>query len=331
MSSEKSKDQTKETIDQTNEISQVKQEEKQETNKGNIRVFCGREYDITDPKFAGKSKNAIKKLLRDEIWEETKRERSRRKKEKEKSRKRERKKLVEEGVLEPLPKKSRAKDITVGNVGLILDCSFSSYMIHKEISSLRGQIGRSYSANVRAKKESMKMTLTSVDDALCKEMDDKSISWRNWRNVELTPKSYLDIFNKEDLIYLTADSDNVVHELEEGKNYIVGAIVDKNRYKNLCKNKADEQGIKTARLPIGDYLKISSRKVLTVNHVVEIMIKWLDCRNWEQAFLEVIPERKLKDVELVNHQSEDDNEEESDDYEEEDLSTENKDTCKSTV
>lgn len=118
---------------------------------------------------------------------------------------------------------------------------------------------------------------------------------------------------------------------------------------NLCKNKADEQGIKTARLPIGDYLKISARKVLTVNHgkymsykkgrkkiintliVVEIMIKWLDCRNWEQAFLEVIPERKLKDVELVNHQSEDDNEEESDGYEEEDLSTENKDTCKSTV
>jgi tRNA (guanine9-N1)-methyltransferase len=79
------------------------------------------------------------------------------------------------------------------------------------------------------------------------------------------------------------------------------------------------------------YIK-KKEKIINTLIVVEIMIKWLDCRNWEQAFLEVIPERKLKDVKLVNHQSEDDNEEESDDYEEEeDLSTENKDTCKSTV
>lgn len=80
--------------------------------------------------------------------------------------------------------------------------------------------------------------------------------------------------------------------------------------------------------------KKGRKKIINTLIVVEIMIKWLDCRNWEQAFLEVIPERKLKDVELVNHQSEDDNEEENNGYEEEeeqDLSTETKDTCKSTV
>lgn len=37
---------------------------------------------------------------------------------------------------------------------------------------------------------------------------------------------------------------------------------------------------------------MASRVVLTTNQVVEIMLKWLECRDWQQAFLKVIPQRK---------------------------------------
>lgn len=61
----------------------------------------------------------------------------------------------------------------------------------------------------------------------------------------------------------------------------------------LCYNKAVGQGIQTAKLPIGDYVKMASRFVLTTNQVVEIMIRWLECKDWEKAFMEVIPQRKM--------------------------------------
>ena len=73
---------------------------------------------------------------------------------------------------------------------------------------------------------------------------------------------------KSDLVYLTADSPNVLETLEDDNIYIIGALVDKNRYKGLCQKKADEQGIRTAQLPIREHMRLTTRRVLTVNHGV---------------------------------------------------------------
>jgi tRNA (guanine9-N1)-methyltransferase len=51
--------------------------------------------------------------------------------------------------------------------------------------------------------------------------------------------------------------------------------------------------IQHGRLPIGDYIKMATRHVLTVNQVLEIMLRWLEVEDWERAFLSVIPKRKL--------------------------------------
>ena len=64
---------------------------------------------------------------------------------------------------------------------------------------------------------------------------------------------------------------------------------------NLCLNKALKSGIRTARLPIGRYLaSLPTRKVLTVNQVFEILVKWAESRDWEQALYSVIPKRKFQ-------------------------------------
>ncbi|KAI1795072.1 guanine-1-methyltransferase-domain-containing protein [Ganoderma leucocontextum] len=113
-------------------------------------------------------------------------------------------------------------------------------------------------------------------------------------SVELPKQQQASRAEKGTVVYLTADSEEELTELKEGETYIVGGIVDHNRYKNLCLNKSKEHGIRSARLPIGTYLaEMRTRKVLTVNQTFEILLKWIETRDWEQALHSVMPKRKF--------------------------------------
>lgn len=118
---------------------------------------------------------------------------------------------------------------------------------------------------------------------------------------------------RETVVYLTADSSEELTELKEDETYIIGGIVDHNRYKvsflrlcqphfmsstllvqNLCLKKSQDTNIRSARLPIGTYLsELKTRKVLTVNQTFEILLKWTETRDWEQALYSVVPKRKF--------------------------------------
>jgi len=117
--------------------------------------------------------------------------------------------------------------------------------------------------------------------------------------IEKAAKPYLEAFegHKENLVYLTADAETVLDGLDMSKVYIIGGLVDRNRWKGITLKKAAEQGIQSAKLPIGNYLKMSSSQVLTVNQVFEIMLKFVETRDWKTSFFHVIPQRKRGEAE----------------------------------
>jgi tRNA (guanine9-N1)-methyltransferase len=95
-----------------------------------------------------------------------------------------------------------------------------------------------------------------------------------------------------EVVYLTSDSPHTLDQLQPYSTYIIGGLVDKNRHKGICYKTACARGIKTAKLPIGEFMEMQSRFVLATNHVVEIMVRWLECGDWGESFVKVMPKRK---------------------------------------
>lgn len=112
----------------------------------------------------------------------------------------------------------------------------------------------------------------------------------------------------QSIVYLTSESPYTLERLEANTTYVIGGIVDRNREKGLCYGRARENKVRTAKLPIGEYMAMQSRYVLTTNQVVEIMAKWLECGDWGEAFMGIIPKRKggkLKNGEAASTPGED--------------------------
>jgi tRNA (guanine9-N1)-methyltransferase len=177
---------------------------------------------------------------------------------------------------------------------LCLDCSFENVMTPKEIYSLASQIRFCYAYNKKAK-HPVNAKVTNLSGATLEHLQNVS-GFDQWvhRAFEHTEQGLLDAYpDKTKLVYLTSDSENVLETLEDDKVYIIGGIVDRNRLKWAAINRAEELGIATAKLPITDYLSMVTTKVLTCNHVFEILLKYRERGNdWKKAFLEVLPVRK---------------------------------------
>lgn len=284
------------------------------------------------------SKNQLKKLRRKEHWEAQRELRKAKRKEKLNAKRAKRRAALAEAAekngeaAEELrkawetPKQQHLRS-TLLPITFVIDCDFDELMNEKERISLGSQLTRSYSDNYRAPYRSH-LVVTSFGGHL-KERFDTVLrkTHENWKGVRFMSEDYMDAAEKAkewmtdpqaggkmagmftdkaeeakpedgEVVYLTSDSPHTLTELKPYSTYIIGGIVDKNRHKGICYKRATERGVKTAKLPIGEYIQMASRQVLATNHVVEIMLKWLELGDWGEAFIQVIPRRKggtLKD------------------------------------
>ncbi|KAI9654887.1 MAG: tRNA (guanine(9)-N(1))-methyltransferase [Alyxoria varia] len=272
------------------------------------------------------SKNQQKKLKRKQEWEAGRESRKARKKEKAKAKKEHDRAT---GTVRPRRKHVKSKQVPIS---LVIDCQFDELMTDNERVSLASQITRCYSDN-RNSPFRTHLAVSSFSGKLKERFDTVlHANHKTWENIRFRESDFVAVAEESsqwmsgskgsslvgafkqdadisdsietgknlegnrEVIYLTSESPNTLTELQPYSTYIIGGLVDKNRHKGICYKRAMDRGIKTAKLPIGEHLKMQSRFVLATNHVCEIMLKWLVLGDWTQALMDVMPKRKGGDV-----------------------------------
>jgi tRNA (guanine9-N1)-methyltransferase len=191
-------------------------------------------------------------------------------------------------------------------ITIIFDCDFEDLMYDTELKSLGLQITRCYSDNRKAKYKTH-LALSSFGGKMKERFDGilakQYTSWKGFQFFGALRRPREDLGQGEEapidgaeeegeIIYLSSESDNVLTHLKPNSTYIIGGLVDKNRHKGICHKRALNRNVKTAKLPIGEYLEMRDRKVLVTNHVLDILLKWMEYDDWGKAFMEVMPKRK---------------------------------------
>lgn len=208
----------------------------------------------------------------------------------------------------PKPRSYKPEEQIDTGIKVIFDCDFDHMMNEKELKSLSIQLTRSYSEG-RRQKQRLNAVVSSFEGLLKTRFDTDLSDYLNWPRacMDFTAKNVEELTqsDKEHCVYLSADTSETLDELKPGYTYIIGGIVDKGRYKNLCQKKAEEMGIQTRRLPIDEFIQMSGRQVLATSHVFDLLLKWCEHKDWKEAFEKVLPPRKLMHEEDVASSSND--------------------------
>ncbi|CAH1156031.1 unnamed protein product [Phaedon cochleariae] len=181
---------------------------------------------------------------------------------------------------------------------LVVDCGYDGNMTKRENQSCAKQLMLIFAEN-RLHDEPFDVHFCNVhrDSELIKQLH-KFIPTMNepWFPLNLHENSYLNIFPKDQLVYLTPHCREELKEFDHDTVYIIGGIVDKVNNDPLSLAKAKREGLRMAKLPLDRYLQwgSGSGKSLTLNQVGSILLDVKRYGNWEKA-LRHVPRRKLVD------------------------------------
>lgn len=182
--------------------------------------------------------------------------------------------------------------------GVAIDCDFEEFMTDREKKSLFQQLAYCYGANRRCRAP-CGLRFVGIEDGgdlqsrFARAFSDRWIG----ASVEIDTLETLSEPEKLRIVYLTSDADDELEFIDKDAIYVIGGIVDRNRYKGKTRDKAQTLGFRTKKLPIGTNRPISlngKSPVLAVNHVLDLLLYAQANGSFEGA-ASMLPDRKVKE------------------------------------
>ncbi|KAJ8255683.1 hypothetical protein COCON_G00195470 [Conger conger] len=189
--------------------------------------------------------------------------------------------------------KWRAAQAMLFGQSLVFDMSYEAVMNQRELSNTISQLQECLTWNKRSL-EPFHIHFCNLQPNSGYKRELTSRYGDSWDNllITATEQRHVDMFPHKQLVYLTADSPNVLRSFDHNKVYIVGALVDKADQSSVSLTNAKRLKLDTARFPLDHFLQWDSgAKNLTLDQVMRILLTLRDTGKWEQA-LEFVPKRK---------------------------------------
>ncbi|XP_046962857.1 mitochondrial ribonuclease P protein 1 homolog [Vanessa cardui] len=185
---------------------------------------------------------------------------------------------------------------------VVIDCSYEEHMVRREITNAAKQMTFVFGDN-RIHKDPFNLHICNVNmkGEFMKQLKKNIPSIiEPWFPLNIHTTSYLDVFPKEKLVYLTPHCREELTTFDPDSIYIIGCMVDKINNEPLSLAKAKKDGLKMAKLPLDRYLEWApgSKKNLNINHMVPILLDLRLTGDWEFA-LRHIPRRKLMETKIM--------------------------------
>lgn len=177
---------------------------------------------------------------------------------------------------------------------LVFDMSYESSMSRREVENTVSQLMEVEGWNRRAAEPFHLHFCNLQNNGTYMQEFLKRYGAETWNRLLITStdQQHVDVFPREQLVYLTADSPNVLRTFDHSKVYIIGALVDRSIQSGLSLANAKRLKLATARLPLDEYLQWDiGAKNLTLDQMIRIMIKLRQTGKWEEA-LKFVPQRK---------------------------------------
>jgi len=209
---------------------------------------------------------------------------------------------------EKMQKVERLKNAKKGleqGLKVLIDFSYEGDMEPKEINSLCLQICICCGW-MKKIQNPVSLNLVNCNEILEERLFKMGL--KNWA-LNIFKKDIMEIdefaLRKNDMIYLSPDSNDELESIEEDKIYIIGGLVDRTIRKYASLIRAKDLGIRTGKLPINKFMALTRRKPLNIDTVVLLLADMLETKNWEKSFLKVCPKRLLLPEEEKKEEMED--------------------------
>ncbi|XP_072322009.1 tRNA methyltransferase 10 homolog C [Eucyclogobius newberryi] len=177
---------------------------------------------------------------------------------------------------------------------LIFDLSYEGIMSKREVENTVSQLMEVEAWNRRATDPYHLHFCNLQPDSYYKQQLLKRYGEETWDRLLMTStdKQHIEVFPRERLVYLTADSPNVLRTYDHDKVYIVGGLVDRSIQRGVSLANAKRLKLATARLPLDEFLHWETgAKNLTLDQLIRILLTIKETGKWEEA-LQFVPTRK---------------------------------------